>query len=219
MDERSPLSPSELFLLETWVADNPGSRQFLRLANAYLAAGRAAEAAEVLAKGLVLNPRETAARQLWAQALQAQGRQGEALDQLLLAAAELCGHAGLFEQLADLLDQAGRADQAERARRLAADLAQGFGAPAAPAWPPAAAPAPADTVTLAEIYAAQGHVEQAAAIYRRLLAKNPHDADLRRRLQELEPGQGAAPRPDMSALLLERLQALADAAKARLAQA
>lgn len=217
MDEHSPLSPSELFWLETWVADNPGSRQFVRLAKAYLAAGRAAEAAEVLARGLVLNPRETAARQLWAQALQAQGRQAEALDQLLLAASELCGHAGLFDQLAGLLDQAGRADQAEQARRLAADLAQGFGPAGTPTSLAASAPPPADTVTLAEIYAAQGHTEQAAAIYRRLLAKNPHDADLRRRLQELMPGQGAAPRPDTADLLLERLQALADAARARMA--
>ncbi|MFH1060376.1 MAG: tetratricopeptide repeat protein [Pseudomonadota bacterium] len=215
MDERSPLNPSELFLLETWVADNPGSRQFVRLAQAYLAAGRAAEAAEVLGRGLVLNPRETAARQLLAQAHEAQGRAREALDQLLLAANELCGHAGLFEQLAVLLDQAGREDQAEQARRLAVDLAQGFG----PAAGAADAATPADTVTLAEIYASQGHAAQAAAIYRRLLAKSPRDTDLRRRLQELMPGQGAAPRPGADDPLLDQLQALADAARMRMGRA
>lgn len=212
MEERGALSPSELFLLETWVGDNPGSRQFLRLARAYLDLGRLEDAGQVLSRGLTLNPREIAARQLWAQALVGLGRPEAALEQLLLAAQELSGHAGVYEQLAELLAGQGRQAEAARARDLARDLARGFAAPETAA--PAASP---DTVTLAEIYARQGLTAQAAEIYRRLLAKNPQDPDLRRRLQELEPGQGAAPRPAGADALLAQLSALAGAARERMA--
>ena len=213
MEDFGALSPSELFLLETWVSDNPGSRQFLRLARAYLEAGRLDQAGEVLARGLTLNPREVAARQLWAQALQAQGRTEAALEQLLLAARELASHAGVYDQLAELLAGQGRDEEAELARGLAHELARDFSAAAAPA----ATAASPDTVTLAEIYAGQGLTAQAVAIYRRLLAQNPHDPDLRRRLQELEPGQGAAPRPAGTDTLLAQLNALAGAARQRMA--
>ncbi|GEM_PF-5422465 len=214
MEEHKALSPSELFLLETWVGDNPGSRQFLRLARAYLDLGRLEDAGQVLSRGLTLNPREIAARQLWAQALVGLGRPEAALEQLLLAARELSGHAGVYEQLAALLAGQGREAEAAQASALARDLARGFAAAEPAASAPAASP---DTVTLAEIYAGQGLTAQAAAIYRRLLAKNPQDPDLRRRLQELEPGQGAAPRPAGADALLAQLGALAGAARERMA--
>ncbi len=212
MEEREALSPSELFLLEALVGDNPGSRQFPRLAQAYLDLGRLDEAAQVLARGLTVNPREIAGRQVWAQVLERQGQPEAALDQLLLAAGELSGQAGVFAQLAALLAGQGREAEAAQARGLAQDLARGFATPE-----PAAPAASPDTVTLAEIYAGQGLTAQAAAIYRRLLAKNPQDPDLRRRLQELEPGQGAAPRPAGSDALLAQLNALAGAARERMA--
>jgi predicted Zn-dependent protease len=181
VDEHGALSPSELFLLETWVGDNPGSRQFLRLARAYLDLGRLEDAGQVLSRGLTLNPHEIAARRLWAQALVGLGRPEAALEQLLLAAQERASHAEVYEQLAELLAGQGRAAEANQARALARDLARGFSAPESDAAAPAANP---DTVTLAEIYAGQGLTSQAAEIYRRLLAKNPHDPDLRRRMGE-----------------------------------
>ncbi|MGM0574296.1 MAG: tetratricopeptide repeat protein [Myxococcota bacterium] len=41
------------------------------------------------------------------------------------------------------------------------------------------------TPTLAEIYARQGHLERACAIYEALLAERPDDASLRDRLADL----------------------------------
>lgn len=41
------------------------------------------------------------------------------------------------------------------------------------------------TVTLAEIYARQGHLDRARAIYEELLAESPDDVDLQRRLDAL----------------------------------
>lgn len=50
-------------------------------------------------------------------------------------------------------------------------------------------PAGLPTVTFAEEYLRQGHPEQAASIYRQLLDKDPGNAELRRRLSEIE-GRG-----------------------------
>lgn len=42
------------------------------------------------------------------------------------------------------------------------------------------------TKTLAEIYLQQGHLEEAYEIFKALSEKNPADADLQRRLRELD---------------------------------
>jgi tetratricopeptide (TPR) repeat protein len=48
---------------------------------------------------------------------------------------------------------------------------------------PAASPKP--TATLAELYASQGHLEQALAVYRELVASQPADPEVRQRMDEL----------------------------------
>jgi tetratricopeptide (TPR) repeat protein len=48
------------------------------------------------------------------------------------------------------------------------------------------------TVTLAEIYLQQGLKEQAAQIYRQLLERQPGDASVRSRLEEIESGDPAS---------------------------
>jgi|GEM_PF-3435762 len=50
------------------------------------------------------------------------------------------------------------------------------------------------TVTLAEIYLQQGLVEQAAQIYRQLLEREPGDASVQKRLEEIESSTSEAPR-------------------------
>lgn len=64
------------------------------------------------------------------------------------------------------------------------------------------------TRTLAEIYARQGHVAEAAEMYRQLLAADPDDVGLRERLAALD-AQLTAQRGDLAQnLRVERLQAL-----------
>lgn len=119
-------SAAELFLLEAWVADNPGSRLFLKLAQAYKEAGRLDESAQVLQRGLVMHPAMVEARQLLAQVLGEMGDQEAALNQLMTAAAELCSHAGVFDGLASLWEAKGRQAEAQDARDLGQALAQGL---------------------------------------------------------------------------------------------
>jgi tetratricopeptide (TPR) repeat protein len=55
------------------------------------------------------------------------------------------------------------------------------------ALPGGSEPEPVVTETMAELYAKQGLLQQARAVYQQLIAARPGDAKLRRRLQELEP--------------------------------
>ncbi|MGD8561205.1 MAG: tetratricopeptide repeat protein [Desulfarculaceae bacterium] len=113
---------SQLFLLEAWVADNPGSRLFLRLAKAYKQAARLEEAKEVLQRGLAVNPHEVEARELLSQVLTDLGDAPGAQEQLLQAAQDISRHAGVYERLAQLWEEQGLQTQAGAARRLAEDL-------------------------------------------------------------------------------------------------
>jgi len=117
---------AELFLLEAWVADNPGSRLFLKLAQAYRDAGQLQEAAGVLQRGLIMHPAMVEARLALAQVLEDMGDQESALTQLMSAAAELCRHAGVFNGLARIWDAQGRDDEAREAHDLGQALTQGL---------------------------------------------------------------------------------------------
>ncbi len=60
--------------------------------------------------------------------------------------------------------------------------------PAPPPSPPAPAPAPLaeiETPTMAEIYATQGHFDQALAVYRKIIERQPHETQYRERVEEL----------------------------------
>ncbi len=63
-------------------------------------------------------------------------------------------------------------------------------APDPPAAPTPLAPTPApvaeiETPTMAEIYAKQGHLDQALAVYRRIIERHPNDTQYRERVEEL----------------------------------
>jgi predicted Zn-dependent protease len=115
-------SAAELFLLEAWVADNPGSRLFLKLAQAYQDAGRLDESVQVLQRGLVMHPTMVEARQALARVLEDMGDHEAALSQLMTAAAELCRHAGVFGGLARIWDAQGLDAEAREARDLSEAL-------------------------------------------------------------------------------------------------
>ena len=65
------------------------------------------------------------------------------------------------------------------------------GSPAPAAGEPAAGPpgpplqGGMPTATLGDLYASQGHIEQALDVYRQLMASQPDDPEIRRRVEEL----------------------------------
>ena len=220
----------ELFWLEAWVADNPGSRMFIKLARSYRQDGRLAEAVEVLERGIVLRPGEIMARELLAEILTEQGKEDQALEHLLKAARELARHAGVFRKLGDLYESRGRLEEAENSRGLAGRLVRGPDEMDAArelakelAAKPEAGETPAppsgqsqETATMAEIYAKQGHLAQAMDIYRKLIQKHPEQVKYQARLTQLEDQEKTArPETEPAGMLLTRLAALKQAALQR----
>ena len=131
-----PLSSTELLLLESWVVDNPGSRQFLRLAQAYVERERDEEAAEVLERGLVMNPDLLQARWMLGRVLERLGDHTAATRQLESAARQITRQAGLFSDLARLMRKAGRESEA----RQSLDIAKALGARTPTEAPPVPLP-------------------------------------------------------------------------------
>lgn len=184
----------------------PGSRAFIPLADALRQVGRCEEALAVLEAGLAAHPAAVGGLVTLARTLAAAGRAESAAaaaarvlehDPDNLAALELLGEderrrgetlaaIARFERLVELepADRHwGGILAALRREREAEALAQGG---------PEAGFA---TLTLAELYLAQGYRQKAAATLRRLAAERPGDAALALRLAELEAapaGTGAA---------------------------
>jgi hypothetical protein len=72
---------------------------------------------------------------------------------------------------------------------------------AAPAAAPAATHAPEiQTPTMAEIYASQGHFDQAIAVYQKLLERNPAEAKYRGRIEELKRLSTPGTEPDQKTI-------------------
>jgi hypothetical protein len=76
-------------------------------------------------------------------------------------------------------------------------------------------PEPVVTETMAEIYAAQGHRQEAIEVYRTLLARTPGDIRLQDKLARLEGRQVSAPSPAAAAPFATHVPAPAPAAAAR----
>src|SRR5690242_16474243 len=70
-------------------------------------------------------------------------------------------------------------------------------APSSRPWP--VAPPPLATMTLAEIYAAQGHLDKALQVLDEILARGPEHADARSLRQRLDAQSGAKKRPETPA--------------------
>ncbi|GAB4270079.1 tetratricopeptide repeat protein [Deferrisoma sp.] len=121
------------------------------------------------------------------------------------ALGELRGREGpVFRiQEARFLGLLGRADEAREILAGLGELPRGLallrdavaadlGEEKTSAGEPESEAAPISSKTLAEIYARQGDVDAAVAMYREVLARNPDDVEARERLREL---LGQAPRP------------------------
>ena len=186
----------------------PRSRAFIPLADLLRQAGRAEQALSVLETGLALHPHAVAALVTLARTLAAVGRSGEAAE----AASRV------LEQDPDNLAGLELAAEADRRR---GDLVAAIGhcerlaqlAPDDRHWPAlltqlralrAAAAAGEGgagkdgiaTLTLVDLYLAQGYVQKAEALLARLLVERPDDPEVQRRLAAMASGGDA---PDVRA--------------------
>jgi tetratricopeptide (TPR) repeat protein len=187
-----------LAVLEQGLAAHPGAvGGLVTLARTHVAAGRPQQAAFVAARILEHDPDNLVALEILGQEERRRGH---------IAAAIAC-----FERLAGL-------DPADR------HWAEVLAALRREVEAPAAAPAPEEaetgfaTLTLAELYLAQGYRHKAAATLRRLAAERPHDAQLAVRLAELEAAadgpavRPASPAPQLAATQMTAPQTTAPAA-------
>lgn len=192
--------------------------------------GAGDEAAAAYERVLELDPENLEALREGAALAQAEGRVGDALELCQKLARIEPKDRELRERIRALkrshFDVEARdeepADAAEAAGRAAEEIgpAVGRAGPAAGDAEPAVEDAGEDppgvhgstgsaleaeenevyTRTMAELYARQGHVSRAIDVYRRLVADDPEDEGLRKRLEELEsssegPGGATSPTP------------------------
>lgn len=196
----------------------PGSRAFIPLADLLRQAGRAGEALAVLEVGLAHHPRAVAGLVTLARSLAAVGRaqeSGEVAARVLehdpdnLAGLELAAQEerrrgdlqaaiGHLERLAELAPDDRHwpellgALREQRAALAAAEGAAGQGGFA--------------TLTLVDLYLAQGYTQKAEALLSRLAVERPADPEVQKRLASLAAGGdvaattvGAEPSPAVSA--------------------
>lgn len=202
-------------------AERPNSTYFVPLANAYRAAGRHQRAIEVLKQGLERHPDYLGARAALAAAYHGAGLHEEAEEEArgvlaaqpenILARRLLVGchreRGRLEEALAETKQLARLAPEdmflqaglEELESLLSKEAEETVSAEAPPAKASPAEPTePEPTETLAEIYAEQGHLEEAIAVYHNLLEQEPENERFRQRFEALR-GEPAASEPTLAA--------------------
>jgi tetratricopeptide (TPR) repeat protein len=218
----APPTPSRLERLEQILRADPQSRIFAPLADGYRRAGRYDEALALCEAGLRRYPTWVAARVVRARIQHDAGALEAAAESLAEVLRLIPDQVRAQRTLGEIQLSLGRAAQAaaalERAvalypcdgeaRRLLARLR----APAAPeaeaavaaAEPAAAGPAPPAapgerdvlaTETMADLFAEQGHHDQAIPIYERLLAEDPSQLHLRWKLERVRALRERPPEP------------------------
>ena len=180
----------------------PGSRAFIPLADALRQAGRCDEALAVLERGLADHPGAIGALVTLARTLSAMGRSDRAAataarvleqDPDNLVALEMLGEderrRGEVEAAIVHFERLVQLEPGER--HWAAVLAELRGQRQAAVTAAGSEGGGFATLTLVDLYLAQGYRQQAAAMLRRLAAERPDDPVPARRLAALEEGEPA----------------------------
>ena len=184
---------------EERLARDPSSLAFAQLADLYRKANRTQEAIALCRDGLVRYPQYTTARLILAKAYLAEGRLEEAgaevrtaLEQspkdlqCLRLAAEIERRQGRVDAAAEYLERAAKLDPADRESRALLSLLRAD--PHAAADGAGLARVLRDdtfvTLTFGRVCLEQGCLDEAGAVFTRLLRKDPNDAGAREGLEQ-----------------------------------
>jgi tetratricopeptide (TPR) repeat protein len=205
----------EIKLYRKMLTKDPGSQVFVYLAEALFEEAMYAEAIETCLNGLRLYPHDLRARVILGLSYLMTDKLDRAESELLRAKEVLEINTATYHGLAELYERKGDEEKSSLYRRLyqavqsPATLAAGEPGASPQVEPALGAAADEEvevaTVTMAELYAQQGHLDKAAAVYRSILETSPNTPDVAERLAELERKGKAAETNAKLVAILERL--------------
>lgn len=187
----------ELEVFQQMMSKDPSSHVFVYLAEALWEREMYEEAIETCTNGLRLRPHDLRARVILGLSYLRTGALDSAETELLKAKEMLEINAVIYQNLAELYHRRGDAEQALHYQKLfeaihhsAAtgvdiEVAKVSSESVAREAPPEDAEM-MDTVTLAELYEQQGHVDKAIELYRKILDTSSETEEIEARLAELE---------------------------------
>jgi tetratricopeptide (TPR) repeat protein len=205
----------EVELYRQMLTKDPSSQVFVYLAEALFERSMYAEAIETCLNGLRLHPHDLRARVILGLSYLGTDNLDRAESELLRAKEILEINTAAYQGLAELYERKGDEEKSSLYRRLyeAVQAPETIAAPEPEASPriEPEVEAPADeepevaTVTMAELYAEQGHLDKAAAVYRTILETAPQTPEVAARLAELERKRKTA---EINAKLVSILETL-----------
>ncbi len=205
----------ELEVYQQMMSKDPSSQVFVYLAEALWEREMYEEAIETCINGLRLRPHNLRARVILGLSYLRTGALDSAETELLKAKEMLEINAVIYRDLAELYDQKGDSEQAFHYQKLfeaihpsaVAEVEAEVDEAGSESVAREALPEDAemmDTVTLAELYEQQGHVDKAIEVYRKILEISPETEEIEARLAELEKRIGE---PQEGRTLLSVLEA------------
>jgi tetratricopeptide (TPR) repeat protein len=205
----------ELEVYQQMMSKDPSSQVFIYLAEALWEREMYEEAIETCINGLRLRPHDLRARVILGLSYLRTGALDSAETELLKAKEMLEINAVIYRDLAELYDQKGDSEQAFHYQKLfeaiypsaVAEVETEVDEAGSESVAGEALPEDAemmDTVTLAELYEQQGHVDKAIEMYRKILETSPETEEIEARLAELEKRIGE---PQEGRTLLSVLEA------------
>ena len=205
----------ELEVYQQMMSKDPSSQVFVYLAESLWEREMYEEAIEICTKGLRLRPHDLRARVILGLSYLRTGALDSAETELLKAKEMLEINTVIYRNLAELYDKKGDSEQAFHYQKLfealhpsaVAEVETEVDEAGAASVAREASPEDAemmDTVTLAELYEQQGHVDKAIEVYRKVLETSPETEEVEARLAELEKRIGE---PQEGRTLLSVLEA------------
>jgi tetratricopeptide (TPR) repeat protein len=207
----------EVELYRQMLTKDPSSQVFVYLAEALFERSMYMEAIEICLNGLRRHPHDLRARVILGLSYLRTEKLERAESELLRAKEILEINMAAYQGLAELFERKGDEEKSSRYRRLYEVVQSAEAIPLTELetspqieleiGTPAEAEPGVATVTMAELYAQQGHLDKAAAVYRTLLGISPENPEVAKRLAELERKAKTA---ETNAKLVSMLEKLCD---------